>query len=194
MALAARGARAAPPRAAPLNEKDYQEVLRVQAYLNGIRTLQSRFEQVAQDGGVANGTIYLERPGRMRIVYDAPSPILIVATEGQVYYYDRNLQQVTRTTVDATPAWFLLRDQIKLGGDVTLTRFSHSADAIRLTLVETANPDLGQVTLVLSDQPLELRQWTVLDAQKKQVTVTLADPHYGVLLDPRLFYWTDPHG
>jgi outer membrane lipoprotein-sorting protein len=194
LALAASGARAAPPKAAPLDEKQYQDVLRAQTYLNGIRTLQSRFQQVAEDGGVASGTIYLARPGRMRIVYDPPSPILIVATEGQVYYFDRKLQEVSRTTIDTTPAWFLLRDQIKLGGDVTLTRFEHAADTIRLGLVETDNPDLGQVTLVLSDQPLELRQWTVLDAQKKQVTVTLNDPHYGVALDPKLFYWTDPRG
>ncbi len=65
---------------------------------------------------------------------------------------------------------------------------------IRVTLVETANPDMGQVTLVLSDQPLELRQWTVLDAQRKQVTVTLVDPNYSATLNPNLFNWTDPRG
>jgi len=190
-ALASR-VRAAPPQAAPLDEAAYQEVLRVQAYLNGIRTMQSRFEQVADDGSVAQGTIYLDRPGRMRIVYDPPSPILIVATGGQVYYYDSKLQQVTRTTVNDTPAWFLLRDQIRLGGEVTLTRYARAADTVRVTLVETENPDIGQVTLVLSEQPLALRQWTILDAQKKQVTVTLLAPQFGVTLNPNLFDWTDP--
>ena len=195
LALCAAGARAAtPPKAAPLGAQDNQEVQRLQAYLNGIRTLQSRFEQVSEDGGVAHGTIWIERPGRMRIVYDPPVPILIVATDGQIYYFDRNLQEVSRTYLNDTPAWFLLRDPITLGGDVTLTNFSHAADTIRLTFLETKNPDLGQVTLVLSDQPLELRQWTVLDAQKKRVTVTLVDPHYGVALNPNLFYWTDPRG
>jgi outer membrane lipoprotein-sorting protein len=119
-------------------------------------------------------------------------PILIVATQGQVYYYDKNLEQVSRTTVDDTPAWFLLRDQIKLGGDVTLTKFAREPAVLRVTLVETANPDIGQVTLVLSDRPMALRQWTVLDAQRKTVTVTLADPQFGVALDENLFYWTDP--
>jgi outer membrane lipoprotein-sorting protein len=192
LACLARRALAAPPRAAQLNEKDYQDVVRVQAYLNGIGTMQSRFAQVADDGSVAAGTIYLQRPGRMRIVYDPPVPILIVATEGQVYYYDSKLQQVSRTTINDTPAWFLLRDPIKLGGEVTITGFARAADALRLTLVETDNSDLGQVTLVLSDQPLELRQWTVVDAQRKTVTVTLQDPHYGGALDPKLFAWTDP--
>jgi outer membrane lipoprotein-sorting protein len=192
--FAAAAARAAAPQAAPLDEAAYQEVLRIQAYLNGIRTMQSRFEQVAGDGSVSHGTIYLDRPGRMRIVYDPPVPILIVATGGQVYYYDHNLQQVSRTTVNDTPAWFLLRDQITLGGAVTLTRYARAADTVRVTMVETNNPGLGQVTLVLSEQPLALRQWTVIDAQKKAVTVTLDDPQFGVALDPRLFYWTDPRG
>ena len=186
-------ARAAAPRAAVLSAKDAQDVTRIQNYLNGIRTMQARFEQVADDGGVAYGTIYLDRPGRMRIVYDPPVPILIVATSGQVYYYDSKLDQVSRTTIDTTPAWFLLRDPIKLGGDVTVLSFNRAADALRLTMVETANADLGQVTLVLSDQPLQLRQWTVLDAQKKKVTVTLSDAQFGLVLNPNLFYWTDPH-
>jgi len=184
--------RAATPQPAPLSAQDNADVQRIETYMNGITTLQSRFEQVSGDGGVARGTIWVERPGRMRIVYDPPVPILIVATQGQVYYYDNSLQQVTRTTVDDTPAWFLLRPKISLGGDVTLVRFAREAAVLRATLVETAHPDLGQVTVALSDTPLALRQWTVLDAQRKTVTVTLTDPQFGGALNPNLFYWTDP--
>jgi len=193
LGLGAR-AHAAPPRAAPLNEAEYQQVLRAQAYLNNIRTMRSRFQQISDQGAVAAGTIYLDRPGRMRIVYDPPTPILIVATEGQVYYYDSKLKQVTRTTINDTPAWFLLRDQIRLGGEVTLIKFVNSADTLRVTLVQTDKPDIGDVTLVLSEQPIELRQWTVVDAQKKRVTVTLDNPQWNVSLDPNLFYWTEPRG
>jgi outer membrane lipoprotein-sorting protein len=183
---------AAPPHPAPLDPAARDDVTRVQQYLNGIRTMQSRFEQVADDGGLASGTIYLARPGRMRIVYDPPSPILIVATEGQIYYYDSRLDQVSRTYVNDTPAWFLLRDPIALNGDITVTAFQRAADTLRLTLVESQNPDLGEVTVVLSDKPLELRQWTVLDAQRKRVTVTLENPQFDMPLDQNLFYWTDP--
>lgn len=191
-ALALPKARAAVPRAAPLNEQQYQVVLKVQSYLNSIRTMQSRFEQDAEQGGVSYGTVYLDRPGRMRIVYDPPTPILIVATEGQVYYYNSQLNQVTRTTVEDTPAWFLLRKEITLGGGVTLTRFVQTAGTIQTTLVETDHPSLGEVTLVLSAEPLELRQWTIVDAERKRVTVTLLDPQFGVALNPNLFYWSNP--
>jgi outer membrane lipoprotein-sorting protein len=190
--MLALGALARPAFAAPPGPKDADDIARVQVYLNAIHTMQSRFEQVADDGGVAYGTIYMERPGKMRIVYDPPSPILIVATAGQIYYYDSKLQQVSRTTVDDTPAWFLLRDKISLGGDITVTDFQRSADTLRLTLVETKNSGLGLVTVVLSDKPLQLRQWSVLDAQRRRVTVTLQDPAFGVALNANLFNWTDP--
>jgi outer membrane lipoprotein-sorting protein len=189
---AAHPALAAGPVAAQLSPQDQQDVQRVQDYLNGIKSLQSHFQQVSGDGATATGTIYLSRPGNMRIVYNPPSMVLVVANSGQIHYYDKALQQVTETYTENTPAWFLLRDNIRLNGDVTVTKFAHQADVLRITLVETDHPDAGQVTLTLSDHPLELRQWTVLDAQQKTVTVTLDDPHYGVPVDPALFYWQPP--
>ena len=191
-AMLTRRARAAAPAAVRLDPRDQQETQQVQTYLNSIRTMQSRFEQVAEDGGVAAGTIYMSRPGKMRIVYDPPSPILIVATDGQIYYYDSKLQQVSRTYVTDTPAWFLLRDPITLNGDITLTGFKRQADTLRLTMVETKSPDAGSVTIVVSEQPMQLRQWSVVDAQRKEVTVTLESPQFGISLNPSLFYWTDP--
>ena len=142
------------------------------------------------DGGVAYGTIYLQRPGHMRIVYDPPTPILIVATEGQIYYYDSKLEQVSRTTVDDTPAWFLLRPQIKLTGDVTVTGFRREPGVLRIAMTETKSPDQGSLTLVMAERPMELRQWTVIDQQQRQITVVLESPQYNIPLSPNLFFWT----
>jgi outer membrane lipoprotein-sorting protein len=185
-------ARAAAPRPAPLSPQDQEELKRVEQYLNGIRTLQSRFQQFTQDGGVAQGTIYLQRPGKMRIVYDDPVPVLIVATSDTVYYWDKKLDQVSQIGIKDTPAWFLLRPQIRLSGDVTVTGLQRAPGALRIAMTETKQPDLGSLTLVLSENPLELKQWTVIDAQQKPITVALEDPHYNVQLSPILFMWTDP--
>jgi outer membrane lipoprotein-sorting protein len=191
VALAALPARAAPPRPATLTAQDQADLARVQGYLNDIKTLQSRFEQFSPEGGVASGTIYLQRPGKMRIVYDDPVPILIVSDGREVYYWDKTLEELSQINVDETPAWFLLRPEIKLSGDVTVTRFDHASGALRIAMTETKSPDQGNLTLVMSDRPLELKQWTVIDAQQKPVTVTLAEPHYGIQLNPNLFVWTD---
>ena len=186
-------AAAPPPRAAQLTPQEGAELKQVQDYLNGIRTLSSRFTQVTPDGRFARGQFYLSRPGQMRIDYDPPVPVLLVADgSGNIYYYDRELQQVSEVRTNDTPAGFLLRDRITLSGDITVTSYQHHPGAIRVGLVETREPGQGTVTMVLDDKPLQLRQWTVLDAQRKEVTVTLENPHYGAAIDPKLFYWTDP--
>jgi outer membrane lipoprotein-sorting protein len=189
-ALAAPRARAAGVRPATLSAQDAATLGQVQQYLDGIHTLRSRFQQFAQDGGIAAGTIYLQRPGKMRIVYDPPTPILIVSDGNAVYYWDSKLEQLSQIGVEDTPAWFLLRPEIKLNGDVTVTGFRRDPGVLRLAMTETKSPDQGSLTLVMSERPLELKQWTVIDPQQRQVTVTLESPEYGVPLDPTLFLWT----
>ena len=182
----------APGLARALTPADTADLQRVQDYLNNIRTLQSRFEQVSNDGGVATGTIYLSRPGKMRVEYDPPVPILLVATDNRIWYYDKKLQQVSFFDLRDTPAWFLLQPNVRFGGDISVSNLQRDPGVLRVTVNEAKNPGLGQATLVLSDRPLELRKWQIVDAQRKQVTVTLDNPHYGVPLNPQLFYWTDP--
>lgn len=182
----------APGLARALTPADTADLQRVQTYMNNIHTLQSRFEQISNDGGVATGTIYLSRPGKMRVEYDPPVPILLVATDNRIWYYDKKLEQVSFFDLKDTPAWFLLQDNVTFGGDITVENLQRDPGALRVTVTEAKNPSLGQATLVLSDKPLELRKWQIVDAQQKAVTVTLDDPHYGVSLNPSLFYWTDP--
>jgi len=177
---------------AALSPADTADLGRIQEYLNNIHTLQSRFEQISGEGGVATGTIYISRPGKMRVEYDPPVPILLVATEGRIWYYDKKLEEVSFFALRDTPAWFLLQDKVRFGGDITVNNLERDSGVLRVTVSETKQPDLGKATLVLSDHPLELRKWQILDAQQKNVTVTLDDPHYGPPLNPSLFYWTDP--
>lgn len=186
------GAAAPSVRPAALTPEQQADLQHIQDYLNGIRTLASRFQQYSGDGGVAEGQLYLSRPGRMRFEYDPPVPILLVADGRDIHYYDKEIQQVSDLRVNDTPAGFLLRDTITLAGDVTVTRFEHHPGVMLVTVLETKEPGQGSVTLVLDDKPLQLRQWTVVDPQQKAVTITLTDPHYGAAIDPKLFYWTDP--
>jgi outer membrane lipoprotein-sorting protein len=183
---------AAAPHAAQLSPQDQTDLQRVQQYLNGIRTLTARFQQFSQGGGTAEGTLYLARPGHMRFEYDPPNPVLLLANGTWVIYFDKQLQQTTYLPIGSTPAWFLLRNNIALGGDVTVTRFERGPGVIRVSLVETNEPGNGTVTLTFSDHPLELKQWAVTDPQGKVTTVALYDERVGNPIDPNLFVFNDP--
>ncbi len=189
-----RAADAAPePVPAPLTPQDHADLGRIAQYLNGIRTMTARFEQVSSDGGTATGRLWIDRPGRMRFEYDPPSPVLLIADRFYLYYIDRQLVQTSEVGLKFTPAWFLLRDHIAFDSDLVVTRFVRGAEMVRITVVEKTDPDEGTLTIAFSDKPLELRQWTILDRQGKRTSVTISDMQFGMALDPKLFVYRNPY-
>jgi outer membrane lipoprotein-sorting protein len=188
--LAALSRAAVPPPQAVLTPQDSADLRRIAAYLNGIRTMTARFRQISS-GGVASGSLWLARPGRMRFEYDPPSPILLIADRFYVYYVDKQLAEMSKVGLKSTPAWFLLRDPISFD-DLIVTRFERGANGLAVTVVEPAEPDNGSLTMVFGSDPLALRQWTIIDQQRKATTVSISDTQFGVALDPELFVYQDP--
>lgn len=183
-------AQAVPAR---LTEQDRADLARVEQYLNGVRALKSRFLQVAPDGRTSGGQAWLQRPGRMRFQYDPPAPFLLVAGNGLVVFHDSRLNQTSNIPVGSTPLGILLRDRSALSGDVTVTGIQRQPGQLHVTLVRTATPADGSLTLVFTDPPLQLRQWTVLDAQRQETRVTLYEVQLGGTFDGKLFNFVDPN-
>lgn len=191
--LATLPAVAQQPRAAKLTAEDKAEIGRIEDYLNGLKTLESRFLQVTSTGEYSEGKLHLDRPGRLRIEYDPPVPVLIVANRGLLTYFDKELQQVSHVPLSSTPAGILVRDKIALLSDeFVITGIERESQAVRLSLVRASDPQEGSLALVLADRPLELKKWMVTDAQGVTTTVSLLDARTGIAIDPKLFEFSDP--
>ena len=176
-----------------LDDADRAELAQVEDYLNGITTLQAAFEQRSSTGESARGEIYVSRPGKLRLEYQPPVPILVVANGSFLIYYDRSLEQVSYIPLGSTPASVLLDKQISLASDgLTVIGLARDAGTLRLTIVRSDNPGEGSITLVFDEQPLALTQWQVTDAQGIITTVSLIGPTFGVKLNQKLFDFTDP--
>lgn len=162
------------------------------AYLNGIDTLQSRFLQIDGRGGVAEGDLYIDRPGKMRLAYDPPTPILIVADGYYVIYVDLELGEPSYLDIDDTPAAFLLEPEWSFADDnVTVTEIVRQPGLVEITAARASDISGGELTFVFSERPFELRQWRVKDAQSQEVTVTLFETETGVDLDSALFEYEE---
>lgn len=192
--LLAAGPLRAQPRPAPpvLGESDRAALARVEAYFTSMTTLRARFLQIAQGGGSAVGTAWIWRPGRMRFEYDPPEPTLLIAADGQFFHYDRQLRQPTIVPLSSTPLSVLLRDPLRLSGDITVAALERSGGLLRVTVHRTGQAAEGQIQLVLEEQPMALRQWVVLDPQGRSTRVTLSDARTGERFNPFLFAFNDP--
>lgn len=187
----------AQPAAAPAPMPSAAELAQVEAYLNGIRTLRARFLQVDARGRVAEGTLYMQRPGRMRFEYDPPSPILIVADGTTVTYQDRQLGQTTSVFLGQTPLSIILAERVRLSGDVSVLRgerFGAPAGSGRLEiwLARTASPREGTLILSFALEPFALAQWRVIDAQAQETRVSLSRIERDMPLAASLFRAPQP--
>lgn len=186
MLLAAVTAAAAAPT-------EQEQIRRLEAYLNGIKTLQSKFYQASTTGEEASGTLSLDRPGRLRIEYDPPSPLLIIADGSFLITFDRKLQQATYLPLGQTPAAVLLDERVRLdGGDFRVAMVQADAASIRATIERKDSPAEGRLALVFHEAPLRLHQWEVTDAQGIVTAVVLDEPRFGVPLKRELFEFRDP--
>ncbi len=174
-------------QAMQLSDEDKADLKRVAAYLDGIRSLRARFQQIASTGSISFGKIYLRRPGDLRVEYDPPVPVLLVADGFWVSYYDKQLDQLTQIPIEETPIWFLVQNTIQFSAKITVTNIERSPGAIRLTMHQTDKPDAGSASLTFADEPLELRQWKITDSQGTEVEIALQDAEFGGALSNDLF-------
>lgn len=164
------------------------ELTRISNYLNGIGTMEGNFTQIGPDGDVSEGKFYMRRPGRIRFEYQLPNPTLLVADGFWVGVYDTQDNTLDRFPLSETPLDLLLRRRVDLKSEGAIESIESSGGKLRVRAVDPAAPRQGSITMVFNDNPLELVQWVVTDAQGLTTTVALSDVRRNVDLDPRLFF------
>ncbi len=166
-------------------------VQKVEKYLNAVTTIKSRFVQASSNGAMAEGWVYLKKPGRFRFEYDPPVPVVIVADNWWIGYYDLELEQKSHTLLSSTPANMLVGEGISFKKDVIVTHFRQEKNIMSLTINSADEDDEGALTLTFNLSPFRLHQWSVIDAQGIHTDLTLMKPQFGIPLNEDLFIQDD---
>lgn len=181
-----------PPLTARGDPGDLPIVHATEAYLNGLVTLKARFVQTANDGTATSGDFLLKRPGRLRFQYDKPVTDFIVADGLMIYYYDGQMKQQSSAPISKSLADFFLRKKLNLSGDIRVSDVKREGGKVFLTLVQAKDPLSGSLTLVLNENPMELNEWRVVDAQGLTTRVALSGVETGINLKDKYFHYYDP--
>jgi len=177
-----------PTETTTFDAKQRALIERVNVYLMAMSTLIGDFVQVGPDGRKVEGKFYLQKPGRVRFEYKAPSPIELVADGSSVVVRDRNLGTQDLYPLSQTPLRFLLADRIDLVRDTNV--IGVSADDTFVSVVIEEKQTLGgthRVMLMFNAKDLSLKQWTVTDPQGYDTTVALYNIETGRKLDQTMF-------
>lgn len=168
-----------------------QDLARIDASLNATGTFQGRFVQYGSDGSVSNGTVYIQRPGRVRFEYDAPNPLLIVSDGVTLVQQDRSLETFDRVPLSATPLHYFLKENVRLQDDTEVVALQKLPDQWRVSARDGSGDMAGVITLVFDPATLALKQWVITDEFGGQTRVELSNLSYNGQLDPRMFVLRD---
>jgi outer membrane lipoprotein carrier protein len=173
----------------------------VERYLSGVSSWSADFAQTIDDGHgkiarSAAGKLYLQKPGKFRWDYTAPSEQLILADGKQIWFYDKDLQQANVRDMDvslaSTPA-VLLSGGASVSSQFTVTTLPKNAGLDWYQLIpKHADTDFQLVRIGFNKG--ELASMFLADKLNQITQVTFSNSKRNPQLAPDLFTFAPPPG
>jgi len=169
-------------------EVNHQRVQQIENYLNTIKTIKASFVQTASNGNTAEGSLFVEKPNKIRMEYAEPTNVLIVGNGDYIVYNDKDLDQITNIDYEDIPASLILANNIKIDGkQIEVSNYYEDSGSTVVTLRYPEKPEIMPITLTFTNSPFALRQWSIVDPQSVEVIVSLYNNETDIALDEDLF-------
>lgn len=160
----------------------------ISSYLNGMKTAEAKFTQVNGDGSISTGTLYIKRPGRVRFEYNPPEAALVLAGGGAVAIFDGKGNASPETyPLNRTPLSIILANNVDLGRARMVTGHTSDGKTTTVTAQDPEHPEYGNIQLIFTGNPVQLRQWVINDDAGGSTTVVLGELKTGLSLRDSLF-------
>lgn len=160
----------------------------ISAFLNTMKTAESPFTQINDDGTISTGVLFIKRPGRVRFEYNPPEETLVLASGGAVAIFDAKSNAGPQTyPLNKTPLSIILGRNVNLARARMVTGHGYDGTATTITAQDPDHPEYGNIQLVFTPEPVQLRQWVINDNAGSQTTVILGDLQSGGTLRDALF-------
>lgn len=177
----------------PTNRKILTQV--ENAY-NKIKTIKADFAQFNSEvkDDLQTGTLYMSRPGQMRLVYEKGSPAEFYAINGYLIYHDKEAQEVSSLELNQTPVELILKKELKFSDPAfVVDEVSDSLDEYRVRAYKKDAKELGSLTIIIDKDTMQLKQYIVLDMQGIESTVSLFNTKVNIPVDKKLFMFSNPY-
>ncbi|WP_375460896.1 outer membrane lipoprotein carrier protein LolA [uncultured Enterovirga sp.] len=171
---------------AALNEREIVD--RANVALNGVQSMSATFTQTGGEGRQLTGTVYVQRPGKLRFEYNKPSTMEIVSDGSTVLVRDRKLNTSDPYPVSQTPLKFLLSSRIDLARESRIRSVGREGNGVQVTIEDSSTlGGTSRITLSFDADLTTLRRWRVVDPQGYTTTVALSGIEKNKPLDPKIF-------
>ena len=165
---------------------DAQAAEKIADHFSSVRTMTGEFVQFGPTGQQTAGKFFLERPGKLRFNYEAPSPVRVIADGKSVVIGNRKLRTWDIYPLGKTPLKLLLSERIDLDSKMVKS-VQVEPDLTTIVLGDKTIFGKSTITMLFDSKTYELRQWTITDAQGKDTTVMIFNVQNGVRFADTVF-------
>lgn len=159
---------------------------KVADHFSRVRTMSGEFVQFGPRGEQTGGKFYLQRPGKIRFDYDGKNGYRVTSDGTSVVIDNQKMRTADLYPLSKTPLKLLLDDRIDLSGN-KVKSVKQEADLLTIKLVDQSVFGNATITMMFDPGTLDLKQWTITDAQGKDTTVMIFNTKEGISLDPSVF-------
>lgn len=171
----------------PFSHDDQIALANISAYLNSFQLMEGEFVQFGPSGEQSEGVFFINRPGKVRFHFRAPTRLDVISDGKTVAIKDGKTQTQDMYPLSKTPLRYLLSERIDLTSPQLVNRVTVQPDMIEVVIVEQSAMADGQITMIFDRKTYELRQWVVTDAQGLNTSVSIFNTTMGKPQDPNLF-------
>ncbi|GLQ35420.1 outer-membrane lipoprotein carrier protein [Amylibacter marinus] len=162
-------------------------------YFNSLESAQTAFTQINSNGSQTTGTVYIKRPGRMRFEYNGTNAPLVLASAGSIAVYDGKSKGKPKIyPLRRSPLNLILAKNVNLETSGMVVKQTYDGRFTSIIARDPKEPNLGQIQLVFTDNPIQLRQWIVTDQSRNRTTVKLDALNTSTEHSNKLFRITKP--
>jgi len=162
-------------------------VKEAEQWFGEITTMRANFIQTVSDGSMAEGELHLRRPHRMKIIYDQGEPLVLLTTPVWLHVDKPDQKTVTSYPISETPLSLILQEEVQLRSDEFETESEVKDGIVSIKIEKKTGKAAGVLILEFTEQPFELRRWTITDAADVTTRVTLQNMRYGHKYENKFF-------
>jgi outer membrane lipoprotein-sorting protein len=149
-------------------------------YINNIKTLEANFEQINNDNSVSTGSLFIKKPGKLRMKYEEPNESIVLVSSGFVTIIDLKSNAPPQNfALENSPFRVLLFSDLSLEMVNMGINYNSEKSKTILTVKDLENQNEGYIEMTFTDNPIVLEQWLLVNSMEEKIIVKLTNVSLG---------------
>ena len=167
------------------------ELTNISNFFNSFNSISAEFIQLSSNGDKKIGILKVKKPNKIRIEYLNPSGLILISDGLKLAVINKKLENISIYKKDELPIDLFLNNDFLLE-EKNIINYSDKDNIIEIELSYNNLKDQRSVTFFFEKKPLQLKKWTIKEANGIETIMYLNNIVFNEKLNKKEFTIIDP--